>query len=294
MSDTFATGRADARPDVHHPPFLAYVQWGPVIAGALAAAAVAFVLHSFAVGVGLAVSSTAPTWRDSAPALWFLSGVYLLLVAVAAYGLAGYVAARLRERVAASAPDETEVRDGMHGLIAWAIATLLTGLMIAAAVPAVARLAAPSAGSAGPATSVAGESLLAYDLDRLFRAERRPGDVDMNYARAEASRILLTSTGHDGVAADDRTYLARLTGEMTGLTPDAAARRVDQVIASARQDIRRARHASVIIAFFAGAAALVGAAVAWFAAGAGGRQRDGDVAPWGTVRREASRYSPSR
>ncbi|MBV8538385.1 MAG: hypothetical protein JO128_22495, partial [Alphaproteobacteria bacterium] len=42
--------------------------------------------------------------------------------------------------------------------------------------------------------------------------------------------------------------------------------------------------ASLIIAFFAGAAAAVGLAVAWFAAGVGGRQRDGDVAAWGTVR----------
>jgi hypothetical protein len=41
-----------------------YVQWGPVIGGAVAAAALALVLHTFAGAIGLAVSSTAPTWRD--------------------------------------------------------------------------------------------------------------------------------------------------------------------------------------------------------------------------------------
>src|SRR5215203_1187487 len=38
-----------------------YVQWGPVFAGAVSAAALATVLHAFAGAIGLAVSSTAPT-----------------------------------------------------------------------------------------------------------------------------------------------------------------------------------------------------------------------------------------
>lgn len=293
MAETIGAVRTDVRPEASS-WLPAYVQWGPVIAGALAAAAVAFVLHSFATGVGLAVASTAPTWRDSSAALWFLSGVYLLLVAIVSYGLGGYLAARMRERLTAEGPDEVETRDGIHGLITWAVATLATGVMIAAAVPALSRLAAPSAGSAGPAASIGGENLLAYDLDRLFRAERRPDGMDMTYPRAEAARILFTAAGHSGVSADERTYLARLTGEITGLAPAEAARRVDQVIASSRQDIQRARHASVIVAFFAGAAALVGAAMAWFAAEAGGRQRDGDAAPWGTIRRESGRYGGTR
>ena len=56
------------------------------------------------------------------------------------------------------------------------------------------------------------------------------------------------------------------------------------MITQARDNIRRARGASVILAFMAGAAALLGAAVAWFAACAGGRNRDGKSAPsmmWG-------------
>src|SRR3954453_10763732 len=74
------------------------VYWGPVIAGAVTAAALASVLHAFAAAVGLAVSSTAPTWRDASIALWILSGVYLIFVALVAYGVGGYVAGLLRER----------------------------------------------------------------------------------------------------------------------------------------------------------------------------------------------------
>src|SRR6476659_8514321 len=73
-----------------------YVQWSAVIAGSIAAAALAFVLHSFAAAIGLAVSSTAPTWRDASVALWLLSGLYLILVALISFGVAGYIAGHIR------------------------------------------------------------------------------------------------------------------------------------------------------------------------------------------------------
>jgi hypothetical protein len=253
-----------------------YVQWGPIIAGAIAAAAIAVVLHSFAAAIGLSVSSTAPTWRDASFALVLLSGFYLVLVALAAYSLGGYVAGRLRSRLAAGTPDEVEFRDGAHGLAVWALATLLTALTLFAVAQATTRLAAPSAGS-GPQASVGSENLIAYDLDRLFRGDRQQGDVTQ--MRAEAGRIMLTSSSHDGVRPDDRTYLIRLVSARTGLAEPDATRRVDAAIASARDNINRARRSAVLLAFMAGAAALLGAAAAWFAACAGGRHRDGAPVP---------------
>jgi hypothetical protein len=261
------------------------LHWTPVVAGALAAAALAFVLHSFALALGLSVSSTSPTWRDASSALVLLSGLYLLLVALVSYGFGGYLAARLRPRLAAAPVEEVEFRDGIHGLVVWALATLLAGFMALALVEALPRLAAPSGASAGPASSVAGENLIAFDLDRLFRSEHRPTG-DMNYTRAEAARILLTTSGHNGMQADDRAYLVRLVAATTGLAPAEADRRVTQVAGQAKADIDRARHAALIIGFMAGAAALVGAVAAWFAGCAGGRHRDGrEVVPsyldWG-------------
>jgi hypothetical protein len=87
--------------------------------------------------------------------------------------------------------------------------------------------------------------LIAFDLDRLFRAERRSQNTDLTYARSEAARILLTSAGHSGVSADDRAYLAQLTASVTGIAAPDAQRRVDTAIAQARDDIRRARRAAV-------------------------------------------------
>jgi tetrahydromethanopterin S-methyltransferase subunit D len=79
------------------------VMWGAAIAGAIVAAALAFVLNSFGVALGLGLSSASPTWRDTSFALVLLSGLFLLLAALASYGLGGYVAGRMRRR---SATDE--------------------------------------------------------------------------------------------------------------------------------------------------------------------------------------------
>lgn len=250
-----------------------YVNWGAIIAGALAAAALAFVLNSFAVAIGIGVSSTAPTWRDASLALVALSGLYLVLVALISYGIGGYIAGRMRSRLSGGTPDEIEFRDGVHGAAAWALASLLTALIAFAGAQSLTRLAAPSSGSAGSSTSVGGENILAYDIDRLFRGTR--SDVNMDYTRAEAGRILLTASSHRGILPEDRTELVRLVTARTGLAQPEAERRVDDVIARARENIARARKSAVILAFSLGAAAVLGLAVAWFAAGEGGKHRDG-------------------
>ena len=96
------------------------LNWGPIIAGAIAASALAFVLDSFGLALGLAISSASPAWRDTSFALVLLSGLYLVLVALASYGLGGYIAGRMRRR---SDPSELpEFEDGMHGLVVWGIA----------------------------------------------------------------------------------------------------------------------------------------------------------------------------
>jgi hypothetical protein len=255
-----------------------YVQWGPAIAGALIAAALGFVLDAFGAALGFAVSSTAPTWRDSSAALQVLSGLYLVLVAMAAFGAGGYVAGRMRRPLAGTV-EEVEFRDGTLGLVVWAIAVILTALTTWATAQSLSRLGTPSSAT----QSVAGENLIAYDLDRLFRAERRPQNTNIQYARSEAARILLTSAGHTGITADDRNYLVALASAETGLSVPDAVRRVDSIMAQTRDGIRKARRAAVILAFMLGAAALLGAAVAWLASCAGGRHRD-DTAPsitWG-------------
>jgi hypothetical protein len=101
------------------------IAWTPVVAGALVAAALSTVLVAFGAAVGLGVASTAPTWRDASVALWLLSGIYLIVVALISFGAGGYIAGRIRTTAVASDPEEVERRDGLHGLCAWALAVVL-------------------------------------------------------------------------------------------------------------------------------------------------------------------------
>ncbi len=262
------------------------IRWSAVFAGAVCGAGLAAVLDAFGGAIGLAVSSTAPTWRDASFALAFLSGLYLILTALVSYGFGAYVAARLRSPLTMT-DDVRELRDGYHGLVVWGLMTIATAILLLVAANGLPRLAAPSGSGAGPGTSVAGENIIAYDLDRLFRGARGPAAGDMNYTRSEAARILLTTSSHRGMLPEDRTYLVRLVEATTGLAPADAQARVNDVATRAKQNIDRARNSGVIVAFMTAAAALIGAIAAWFASMAGGRQRDGVEPVWPAARFEA-------
>jgi len=254
------------------------IHWSSVFAGALAAGAMSFILIGFGVAVGLGVSSASPTWRDASAALALLSGFYLIIQAIISFGFGGYIAGRTTRPAPALATieDDGERRDGLHGLTAWALA-VLAGAALLALLGAAAIDRSPMRSSAS--NTSAAEPLLSYELDKLFRAPRRAPNIDLREARAEAGRILMTSSSHSGVSTDDRAYLVQQVAGLTGLQAPDAERRVDALIADSKTAINRARRNSIIVAFSVAAATLIGAAVAWAAAVAGGRHRDGAPLP---------------
>jgi hypothetical protein len=254
-----------------------FLQWTPVFAGALVGSAVSLVLIAFGTALGLGIVSSSPTWRDTSPALTMIAGLFLLLAALVSFGVGGYVAGRLRERWDPSAhSDLVEFRDGTHGIVAWALAVVITGVVAAASVASLSSKTAPPATSSA---TTAGEPLIAYELDRLFRGDRRAVEGDITYARAEAGRILLAATGRQGITPDDRAYLARLVAARTGLAQPDAERRVEDAITAASTAVQKARRSAVILGFATAASLLAGAAAAWYAACAGGRHRDNVTSP---------------
>jgi hypothetical protein len=280
MSDVYAPNVVRTEPvDVARAPSL--VDWRAIFGGAMIAAGVSLTLFAFGSGVGLSVASTAPTWRDSSPWLWLLSGLFLIFVALCSFGFGGYAAGRLRAptRVAASA--ETEMRDGMSGLIMWGLAVLLTAVLALGAASTASRQTAPSGGTAGASASVAGETALASELDELFRTDRYIVDPTIEYQRSVAARVLLKSSSHTGVPAEDRAYLTTLVRTHTGISAPDADDRVNRVMAESKDELHHARAAAVMQAFLLAAALLVGAAAAWFAAAEGGRDRErGTIPVW--------------
>ncbi|WP_029583035.1 hypothetical protein [Bradyrhizobium sp. URHD0069] len=271
------------------PDEVRYLRWTPMVAGAFVAAAFAFILVTFGVTIGLGVSSTSPTWRDASVALSLLSGLYLILQAIVSFGLGGYIAGRTQGGVDAARNSETETRDGLHGLTAWALAVLIGAGLTAMVGAAAVNRSSPSL-TMGNTTSA--EPLLSYELDRLLRQPRRPPNADMSAERAEAGRIFMSSSSHSGVNGDDRTYLIQQVQTLTGISPSDAERRVNQAIVSSKTAIAHARHSTIILAFSVAVATLLGAVSAWAAAVAGGRHRDGVAVPeWMAF---ADRFEPRR
>lgn len=252
------------------------LSWGSIIAGALITSALFIIFMIFGMALGIAIGSPAPTWRDSSFAFWVLSGLYLILTAIVSCAAGGYTAGRLHPHAPDPDLEENELRSGLHGLSVWALAVVIGTFLAVAGASTVMPVTSPQGGGTGQARSLGGENLLAYELDRLFRTDKRTAQGELEYERSEAGRILLMTNSRTGVPQDDRAYLARLVSSRTGLSPAEAQERVNAVIARSGDSLQRARRTGVLVGFMIASALLLGAAVSWFAAQRGERDAYGD------------------
>ncbi|HEL5393634.1 TPA: hypothetical protein UON54_003483, partial [Stenotrophomonas maltophilia] len=139
------------------PPSESAVSWGAIFAGATAAAALSLIL--LILGVGLGLSSVSPWSFEgvSKETFGWSSIIWLTFTALAASGLGGYLAGRLRTKWTQIHGDETYFRDTAHGFVSWAVATLLTAGLLTSAIGGVLGAGAKVAGAAaGVAASTAG------------------------------------------------------------------------------------------------------------------------------------------
>ena len=172
------------------PPSESAVSWGAIFAGAAAAAALSLVL--LILGVGLGLSSVSPWSFEgvSKETFGWSSVIWLTFTALAASGLGGYLAGRLRTKWTQIHGDETYFRDTAHGFVSWAVATLLTAGLLTSAIGGVlgagAKVAGATAGAAastagvaaagaGSAAAAAPDGDLNYWVDSLFRSATQPG-----------------------------------------------------------------------------------------------------------------------
>ena len=273
-----------------------YVDWPAIIAGIVLASAISLVLISFGSAVGLNFldfgygDAPNPIFVGIAAATWFL------WVQISSFMAGGYLTGRLRRRYFDANEDESDLRDGAHGLLVWAGAAIL-GTMIAvggigAAANAVGSAAATVTNAASNVAEGAADAVdpNAYFIDTLFRSNQ---PVDAEAVRGEAGRIFAQAALGDGTVAEaDRTYLANVVAANTGIPPEEAQARVDQAIASveqARQDAieaaRIARNTGIIGAFLLAASLLISAIGAFWAAQKGGNHRDENTVFAGVFRR---------
>ena len=259
--------------------------WGAVIAGGIAAAAVTLVLLAFGVGIGFTVTSP---WADqglSSTTLTISAGVYMVVVAMLASTVGGYLAGRLRARWPGVHQDEAYFRDTAHGFMAWALATVLsasvlggatTHILAGASAGAVPAAAATAANSNGSPTDIYVDRMLRNDAPPVGGAaspQLNGGNSTTN--TAELGRILAAATRKNGdVTAADRTYAAKVVVMRTGVSPQEAEQRVNAAIADAKKAADDARRTAATLSLWLAGAMLAGALAAALAATEGGLLRD--------------------
>ena len=251
------------------------VSWAAVAAGGVAACAFSLFLSQLVAGLGLVAVSPWSGQGVSSTTLSVAGGIGLILMAVMASALGGYIAGRLRTKWVGIHGDETYFRDTAHGLLAWAFATVLTAAVLAAATTAIVSSVTQGAtqGAAANAGPLADRN--AYYVDALFRSDRPAPDGNQQASAAEGSRILARGvTPGSSLAAGDRARLAQLVAQRTGLSQQEAEQRVDAVINQAKAAADDARKAAAKLALWMAAALLAGALSASLAAVEGGRERD--------------------
>ena len=115
-----------------------YIEWGPIVAGALLAAALSFVLLTFGAAIGLSATSPWPNVGLSGKVIASLAIFWVLAQQIGAFLAGGYVAGRMRTRWAETPQSEAEFRDGLHGGLVWALGIVIGAALFMATAGAVA------------------------------------------------------------------------------------------------------------------------------------------------------------
>ena len=275
-----------------------YIDWPAIVAGALLATAITFVLLTFGSGLGLSLTSPFPNegisifWLTIATALW------ILWVEVSSFMAGAYLTGRMRRRLHDGTPDEVEVRDGAHGLAVWALGVLLGAVIAFSGIAGATRTAIDAASSAAPAAveAAAGETDgISLAIDRAIRADGASATNRVSDAlRDEMLRLYGSVLTGTEISAADRDYLANSISRQAGVSIEDANSRVavmdaraQELLETARTTAEKARTTGILATFLLAASLMVSAAAAYFSAVFGGRHRDeGTVIKyWGSIGR---------
>jgi hypothetical protein len=264
-------------PRAEHLRLRSAASWPAIIAGAFVAAAVSLVLLALGSGLGFAAISPWPGHGVAATTFAVTTAIWLIVMQWVSSGVGGYITGRLRTRWIGTHTHEVFFRDTAHGLVMWAVATVLVAAAAAASVSAVVEGGAHAVGAAAQ-----GNANGAYGVDKLFRAgPAAVGGQGLGDARSEAAHIVANSLSTGTVSDADISYLVELVALRTGSSRADAQKRVDEFVATmqdavikAKADADAARKAAAEAAIYTALSMLVGAFIASAAAALGGHLRD--------------------
>ena len=268
-------------------PSQSAVSWAAIIAGAVVAAGVSLIL--LALGSGLGFAAVSP-WADhgvSAAAFTVTTAIWLIVTQWISAGLGGYLTGRLRTRWISTHSHEVFFRDTAHGLVTWAVATVVAAALLGASVLSTvgggAHIASAAASvSARGMMSGASASMASYGTDKLFRSvASTDGARSVQDLRVEAGHIIANAMSAGSIPDADRTYLANLIVAKTGLSQADAQTRVDEWVSmgmeaetKAKATADAARKAASQASIYTALSLLIGAFIASISGALGGQLRD--------------------
>jgi len=278
MAETIIAGTAVAM-DAGAFPARSAASWPSIIAGAFVAASATVILLALGSGIGFASVSPWPNHGASVTSFAITTAIWLIVTQWISAALGGYIAGRLRTRWLGTHVHEVFFRDTAHGLITWAVATILVAIVATGTVKSAVGEAGRTVADAGAAA--ANSPVSAYEIDKLFRSSNSGGGASLADTRVETAHIVANAFVSGSVSDADRTYLIELVAARTGATRADAEARVDgflaavtQAQAKLRAEADSARKAAAQASLYLALSLLIGAFIASVSAALGGRIRD--------------------
>ena len=236
------------------PTGASYVEWSAIFAGAIVASAIIVLMTAFGSAIGLSLVSP---YHGASPIIFYIAlALWFIWITVSSFVAGGYIAGRMRRPIDGATIHESHVRDGVHGLVVWAVAvaigTWLATWSISSVVKGGAELAKSDTSSmSSSATSVAAP--IAYDVDTLLRPNEnasaaKSGTADTSQkadtSQRDVSSILATSGTNGSLSSDDRARVAHIVAARDGLQEADAENRVDGVFAQVKAAADKLRNAN--------------------------------------------------
>ncbi|TKT77620.1 hypothetical protein [Aquamicrobium sp. LC103] len=252
-----------------------YIDWPAIFAGTVLATAISFLLLTFGSAIGLSMSSAEAGEGMSLFWMAIVAALWLLWVQISSFLAGGYVAGRMRRRHGDATEYESDVRDGVNGLVVWGLGLLVSAFIAFWGIGGTVSTATSAIGAAGSVVTQTADRFGVDTLlvDRALRGGPNAQPIDEG-TREEVARMLATTLGDGEFDAGDRSYLVSVVATRAGIEPAEAEQRIDQIVEQARDTAETARRVAMITAFMVAASLAVSAAAAYYGATLGGNHRD--------------------
>jgi hypothetical protein len=193
------------------------VSWGAILAGATGAASLSLIL--LLLGSGLGFSAVSPWAGQGASAATFgiATILWVTFTQIAASGMGGYLAGRLRTKWAGVHVDEVYFRDTAHGFLAWGVATLVTAAVLTSVIASIVGAGAQAGAAVAGGTATAAAATTAAAAGAAGRSNSPMGASSDSGASGSPMNYFIDSLFRPDAGATPAAPAA------PAATPDAAA-----------------------------------------------------------------------